>query len=98
MKVVVREIRDEVVHGRILAAPFAEVLQLVVQIVGRLARQAREVIVVGTLAVRAVTGRAALHARFHRIGGLRLTLRFRSALDTRGADQQKGKQRAENAS
>ena len=65
MKVVVREIRDEVVHWRILPAAFAEVLQLVVDVVSRFAGKTREIIVVRAFAVDAVTCRATLNTRCH---------------------------------
>ena len=66
-QVAVGQIRDEVVHRRVLARAVAKRHELVVEIAGRLAGDAREVPVARALAALAVAGHAALHARLHRV-------------------------------
>ena len=63
----VGQVRDEVIHRRVPARAVAEGDELVVQVAGRLAGDAREVAVVRALAALPVAGDAALDARLHRI-------------------------------
>ena len=66
----VGQIGDEVIHRRVLALAVAKRDQLVVEIGGGLARDAREVSVAGALPALAVARDAALDARLHRIDRL----------------------------
>ena len=63
----VGQVRDQVVHRRIHARAVAKRHELVVEVGGRLAGDAREVAVARALAALAVAGDAALDARLHRI-------------------------------
>ena len=65
VQVGVGHLLDEVGHRRIGAAPAAEVVQLVVQVAGRLAGDAREVALLRGPAFLAMAGRAGLHALGH---------------------------------
>ena len=67
-------ILQQIVHRRIFAPAASEGEQLVVEISGRLAGEPREIDVAGAFALVAVTRRARLHARRHRVR--RLTRRL----------------------
>ena len=66
-QVSVRKIRDEVIHRRVTALAVAKRDELVIEITGGLAGDAREVIVARALAALAMTGGAALDAGLHGI-------------------------------
>lgn len=61
----VREVGEQVAHVGLLAAAVAEAAQLLVEVAGRLAGQAREVARVGGLPIAAVAGDAGRHAARH---------------------------------
>ena len=69
-QVSVRKIRDEVIHRRVTALAVAKRDELVVEITGRLAGDAREIIVARALPALAVTGGATLDAGLHRVEAL----------------------------
>ncbi|CAM2151868.1 hypothetical protein PT2222_270038 [Paraburkholderia tropica] len=94
VQVIVGEIGDQIIHRRVLAATLAKIHQLVVEVLGRFAGETREVVVVGALTVRAVARRAALHARFDRVGGFGLRgLGGSGAEDSGRAEQQCSQER-----
>ncbi len=75
--VVIVRIGEQIIHRRITALPVAKILQLVEQISGRFAGDAREIEILRALAMSAVAGGAALRARLQGIGGARRFTRQR---------------------
>ncbi|MET4827900.1 hypothetical protein ABH972_005489 [Bradyrhizobium ottawaense] len=67
LQIRIRQKLQQIVHGRIFAAAAAEGEQLIVEIAGGLAGKPREIDVAGAFALVAVTGRAGLDPRRHRI-------------------------------
>lgn len=61
-QVVIVQVFEQARHQRVVAASFAKPDQLVVQIAGRLARDARQIALVAGTAFLAVAGGAGTHA------------------------------------
>jgi hypothetical protein len=77
LEIRVGKIFEEIVHRRVAATPVSERHQLVHQIAGRFAGEARKVVVFCPLTLPAVASRAGKEARLHRVGCAFRRLRWR---------------------
>jgi hypothetical protein len=58
LQILIRQIRQQVIHRRIFAAAFAEGDQLVIEIAGRLTRKSGEINIADTASLLTMTGHA----------------------------------------